>query len=321
MMEQLGLDLDAPADNGAPRFSGEDAKRSVNYLIEQATRYGSSRSYLKLLGEVARFKQYKPWNALLAQLQRPGATFVLPPQQWESRYGRVIKPGEQPIVMLPFGPVMFVYDVSQTEPLPGARPLPGMIEHPYAMNPIATAHQAVLWLRENAKDDGVRVSYVAAGSQSAGCIRHARAGLTQPGGTSGRPNAIGPAIVPIRYEIEVNQAQSDTEKLATLAHELGHLYCGHLGTHDAELWPARPGLAEQTREIEAESVAWLLCERLDARAKMPPHLHQYVSADEPLPDYDLERILTAAGRVVEMSGGWAPRRRKKGTPAATGRAR
>lgn len=35
--------------------------------------------------------------------------------------------------------------------------------------------------------------------------------------------------VPIRYETEVNRDLTPTERYATLAHELGHLYCGRAG--------------------------------------------------------------------------------------------
>jgi hypothetical protein len=36
--------------------------------------------------------------------------------------------------------------------------------------------------------------------------------------------------VPLRYELKLNSKHSASENYATLAHELGHLYCGHLGT-------------------------------------------------------------------------------------------
>lgn len=257
---------------------------------------------------MSRCRQYKPVNALLAQLQLPGATFVLPPQRWQEQYHRVVISGQRPIVMLqPFGPVMFMYDVSQTEALPNAPQLSSLIVDPYAMPPIKDAEAAVLWLVENAKVDGVRVTYVAAGSQSAGCIRAADHGLRQDAMIN-RGGAV--RLTPIRYEIEANRSQTATQRLATVAHELGHLYCGHVGTHDTKLWSSRTRFEQDQTEIEAESVAYLVCQRRDPMAKLPPHLHQYVSAGAELPSYDLNKILTSAGRVLEMSEAWAPRRPK-----------
>jgi len=306
-MSQMSFGFEAPA-NPVVTFARDDAKKSVAFLIDQATNYGSSEAFAKLLKSIARFHQYKPVNALLAQLQLPGATFVLPPQRWEQQYHRVVTSGERPIVMLqPFGPVMFVYDVSQTEALPNAPQLSSLIVDPYAMPPIKDAESAVHWLVQNAKVDGVRVTFVAAGSQSAGCIRAADNGLHQDAMIK-RGGAV--RSTPIRYEIETNRSQTPTQHLATLAHELGHLYSGHVGTHDLKLWSSRTRLDEAQTEIEAEAVAFLVCQRRDPTAKLPPHLHQYVSSGAELPPYDFNKILTSAGRVLEMSEGWAPRRPK-----------
>jgi len=60
---------------------------------------------------------------MLIHIQMPGAKFVAPPHRWLHEYGQRIKPGAHPLVILqPMGPVMFVFDVSDTEPLPNAPP-------------------------------------------------------------------------------------------------------------------------------------------------------------------------------------------------------
>jgi len=38
----------------------------------------------------------------------------------------------------------------------------------------------------------------------------------------------------------------------TPVHELGHLYCGDLGTPNEQRWPDRRGLSEAIREFEAD---------------------------------------------------------------------
>jgi hypothetical protein len=35
------------------------------------------------------------------------------------------------VILQPMGPVMFVFDVADTEPLPGAPPLPAKVERPF----------------------------------------------------------------------------------------------------------------------------------------------------------------------------------------------
>ena len=73
------------------------------------------------------------------------------------------------------GPILFVFDVSDTAPLPNARPLPVRVEDPFQVRCGKIGGQLGLTI-ENAKRDGVRVSERAAGSQLAGFIQWAAAG-------------------------------------------------------------------------------------------------------------------------------------------------
>ena len=60
---------------------------------------------------------------------------------------------------------------------------------------------------------------------------------------------------------------------------------------------------EDVREFEAETVAYIACRRLDPGAQMSPYLHQHLSSRGEVPDgISLDRIMTAAGRVVEIGG-------------------
>ena len=62
--------------------------------------------------------------------------------------------------------------------------------------------------------------------------------------------------------------------------------------------PASQGL----KEFEAEAVAFIACRRLDPEALLPPHLAQYLGSRPEVPEgVSLDRIVTAAGRVVEMA--------------------
>ena len=291
-----------PADPlGSGPVTAREARRSIDDLVTEARRYRSSAAYAELLRFVGGFRRYAPFNALLIHSQRSGARFVAPAHKWREKYGRRVKPGEQALVALqPFGPVMFVYDVSQTEPDPGAAQLPGQVINPFAMPVMTNVEPALDRLVENAKFDGVRVSFVGSGSQSAGCIRTVQAGLNQRVQAKRRPPEW--LDVPVRYETEVNQAFTATERYATVAHELGHLYSGHLGTPNPKWWPNRRHVSPVVEEFEAESIAFLAYQRVDESATMPPHLAQYLREESDVPDgVSLETIMTAAGRVIEMS--------------------
>jgi hypothetical protein len=60
------------------------------------------------------------------------------------------------------------------------------------------------------------------------------------------------AEVSVRYEMLISQDLSREARYSTLAYELAHLYCGHLGT------PNRRGLGKNVEEFEKQCVAHLV---------------------------------------------------------------
>lgn len=285
-----------------------EVRRSIDDLVSDALRYRGSADYRDLLGFMARFRRQKPFNALLLHAQRPGARFVAPAHRWRERYERQVKPGETPLVALqPFGPVMFVYDVSQTEPM-GDHTLPDRFANAFAMPPLQNVEKALPRLIENARADGVRVVTGVAGAGHAGRICEVIPGRTQEVIVDRR--LMTKVAVLVRYELVVNRDHSPTEQLATVAHELGHLYCGHLGTPDPTWWPDRRTTSQNVREFEAETVAYLVCQRVDEGARMPPYLDGYLEDNDTVPQgISLDVITVAAGMVIEQLDGSAKPRK------------
>ena len=55
---------------------------------------------------------------MLLQVQKPGLTYAASAWDWKTRFDRTIKEGARPLVILwPFSPVAFVYDVLDTGPV------------------------------------------------------------------------------------------------------------------------------------------------------------------------------------------------------------
>ena len=97
---------------------------------------------------VGRFRFYSPFNAMLIHTQMPGANFVCTASRWRKDYSREIIVHARPIVILqPMGPVLFVFDVSDTAPLSNARPLPRQVEDPFQVRKEArtTEGPASIW--------------------------------------------------------------------------------------------------------------------------------------------------------------------------------
>jgi hypothetical protein len=136
----------------------DKARAALDELFTLARKYNSSDAYLELMRFVGRFRFYSPFNAMLIHKQMPGAHFVCTARRWWRKdYRREVKISARPIVILqPMGPVLFVFDVSDTAPLPNARSLPPQVADPFQVRSGKIGGQLALTI-DNAKRDGVRV--------------------------------------------------------------------------------------------------------------------------------------------------------------------
>jgi len=291
-LDLFGNPLTAPIDEEATR-------RALDELFRLTHQYSSTKAYNGLLTFIRRFRFYAPYNAMLIHIQMPGAKFVAPPHRWLHEYGQRIKPGAHPLVILqPMGPVMFVFDVSDTEPLPNAPPLPPEVVSPFEVCGGKIGHQLERTI-ENAKRDGIRVSLQNAGSQRAGQIGVAihDAWLEVVVRLVPRRES---TKVRVRYELLLNASLSREPQYATLVHELAHLYCGHLGTLTERWWPDRSRLSNAVCEFEAESVCYLVCGRVGIDNPSDKYLAGYIEQNHQVPEISLECVMAASGLIEKM---------------------
>jgi hypothetical protein len=277
----------------------DSARTALDELFTLARKYNSSDAYLELMRFVARFRFYSPFNAMLIHTQMPGANFVCTALRWQRDYHREIKPDARPIVILqPMGPILFVFDASDTAPIPNAHPLPSRVEDPFQVRSGKVGGQLALTI-ENAKRDGVRVSERADGSQRAGSIQRAQAGQHLEFAIAKKPIPKSTQI-PVWFELLLNSRLSAETRYATLVHELGHLYCGHLGTPNGRWWPDRQNLSDTVREFEAESVSYLVCARLGIDTASEGYLAGYVRKCPVTPSINLDRIMKSVWLLEQM---------------------
>lgn len=291
-----------------------EARRSVDALIGESLRYRRSSHYAELLEFIRGFPTYAPFNGLLVHVQKPGSTYVATASRWHDRWRRRVKIGAQQLVILqPFGPVLFVVDVSDTEPLPDAPVLPLEITDPFAVTARSSpAHveRALARTAANAERDGVRLHDVAFGAQLAGRVRPAAPGTVRLVELDGSRRAASHLQLPVRYELEINAQQRGLTRYGTLCHELAHLYCGHLGTPNKKWWPDRQHVDHRTAEFEAESAAAIAVWKLDPTAAMPPYLAQHLAEDREVPqEMSLDRVMQVAGLITDMAHKSLPARK------------
>lgn len=291
----------------AAQWQRDATERALDELFTVARKYTSRKDYGDLLRFVAHFRFYSPFNAMLVHIQMPGATFVAPAYRWERAHDRRIKAGARPLVILqPMGPVMFVFDVSDTEPASLLAKLPKQVEQPFEVRQGKIKQELPSTIR-NARRDGIHVVERDAGSQDAGLIRAASPGRELEVVVRVRPKE-ETVRVPLRYEVLLNRKHSEEARYATLTHELAHLYCGHLGTPNVRWWPDRRGLSHDVAEIEAESVCYLVCERAGIDNPSDEYISTYLKADGETPAISIDCIMTAAGTIEQMAHGRLPLR-------------
>ena len=213
---------------------------------------------------------------MLIRSQRPGALAVATKRHWETR-GYVIAPDAVPIVILqPFGPVAFVYDINDVIGSDGFRPRDAAPFGTEGSLPPRAWEKAVAGAREC----GIGVELIG----NFGMRLCGWATALEPPAQAVLAFDRDP-VEPIRYRVRINRELAESTLFSTLAHELGHVYCGHLGGDPKERWFDRRGVLNMgQRELEAEAVAWLVCRRLGLETRSADYLSLYVTAD------DLKRI-------------------------------
>lgn len=264
--------------------SETDAARSLlDQLLTDSCLYRTGAEYRNLLEFVVRLRNFAPFNAMLLQIQKPGLTYAASARDWRERFERRPKRDARPLLILwPFGPVALVYDVDDTE----GKPLPDGVDV-FAATGDMTPDRIRNFLPMLAKKN-IDSHWFDAGGGDAGYI--------EPVSRSADEQS------PNRYRIAINRNHQPAVQFATLAHELGHLFLGHLGGDKHLKIPHRTKPTLKQREIEAESVAFLVCHRSRVWPMSERYLSQYTDEGVGVDSLDLYQIMRAAGQIETVLG-------------------
>ena len=195
----------------ADLFQAAEELGLLDQLLTESSLYKSSKDYLELLDFVSKCPNFAPFNAILLHIQKPGLNYAASAYEWRTRFGRKLKYGARPLhILWLFGPVALVYDVQDTEgtPLPDSYML---FSASGLMDQEMIKSFAVRLNKEN-----IRCEWFDAGHNRAGSIM-AGESLTLSNGDSRN------------YIIHMNLNHTPAIQFCTLAHELRHLFLGHLG--------------------------------------------------------------------------------------------
>ncbi len=275
---------------------GPKIYKEINELYSEILDYRKKDKLEELLKFCARLQTIGAYNAMLIHAQLPGAVLVLTSERWGRELYRRIKPNARPlIILMPFSPVEFVFDVSDTELIPGApnraETVLEQLTHPYPVLGIINLKK-LHYLKENLRYYGIFFSddYKAGPMECAKIQRYDK----KVNYDVSRWGTLFSIPFPLEYQLCVDHTKPAEEQFVSICHELGHYFCGHLKPNNK-----RDNVQE---EFEAEIVAWMVASRIGLQdSGAVPFLSRYVKeSDDELPKVNIGTVLSAADQIEKM---------------------
>jgi hypothetical protein len=306
MTEQLSLfqTSDArPPEGGRDGglVPGEADAGALDELFRQSGRWRSRGRFLELLEFIARLPAYSPLNGFLIHLQDPAATRVATARMWVRKHQRRLKPGAHPIVILaPMSPVLFVFDIRDTEGPPlasdGVGP-PGTAERLPPRILDSTLHNCRIQRIAVRETEGLDPAAERAVRLTPALRKkHAELGLESSS----------------RYLILLDSGLSPEARYGALVLELGRVFCGHLGIDSDAWWLERKDLDLERIEFEAAAVAYLVCRRKGLTAACGGFPADWRESERQLPPFSLNAVFQASSHIEIMGRGPWKKPRKQG---------
>ena len=93
LLSRLGFARKGAGPAPLPVIEKQESRRALDELFELSSQYRATVDYMNLLQFVARFRFYAPYNAMLVNIQMPGARYVATPSRWMEKYQQRIRSG------------------------------------------------------------------------------------------------------------------------------------------------------------------------------------------------------------------------------------
>ena len=285
------------------KFVEFDATLSpVDEVFTASTQFRANHKLMDLLDFIARFPNYSAFNCFLLYLQDSSATYLATARTWSKKFNRQISQNARPLVILaPMAPIRFVFDIRATE----GSPMPSNLQSSAEIGNQLSA-KVYSNVQLNCSLQGI-------------AVREAMLGQNMKGTTDRLTPALRKKYKDLNiqkdtnYLIHLNKSLNLELRYASLAHELGHIFCGHLGIDRNAWWPEREDLNISEEEIEAACVAYLVVRRKGLKACLAKYLSEYLETNQKIPAFSLNSVLQAVNYIEEMGKHrWKePRKRRR----------
>ena len=103
------------------------------------------------------------------------------------------------------------------------------------------------------------------------------------------------------YRLAYNRNHDAPTRFVTVAHELAHLYLGHLDPGRGRRVPDRSQTDRALREVEAECTAYLVARRNGVKPRSESYLAKYQGVFEHLDLYAITRAANAVETAMGIS--------------------
>ena len=274
---------------------------TIDQLFQDVKRYRKCSEFQKRLEFYSNFPYLGVYNAELVAQQRPGARFVLTAKKWAEKFHREIKPNARPLIILvPFHPVDFLFDVTDTKPIDNIKNVDenAVIEriierYMFDYKRGTGYYMDNLWT--NMEKQGIFYKRINAGSELYAEIR-----------TDQSERLFVQIYKDVElphhnyFTISVNSGLSRTEELSRIFHELAHLFCHHF---TCSYWKGRD-CSTMEKEFEAETVSYLVCQRLGFKSHAVEYLADYYAKNNLIPDISAELVFQAVDIIQDMAFGY-----------------
>ncbi len=273
----------------------------VDEVFTTLTRFRNSREFVALMQFISRFPNYSTFNGLLLYLQNPSATYVATARTWAHKYHRKPKPDAGPLVILaPMAPILFLFDIQDTEgvAVPSTVMQPRRIDGQQLERLYATT-------THNAGIHGIAVYETAWNNDEIDSVNRITPALRKKYKTLNLPKDTS-------YLIFIDKTLPPESRYASLVHELGHIFCSHLGIDRHAWWPERQDLNIIGEEMEAAAVAYLVCQRSGLKANAEDYLLRFSEPPQEIPLFSMNAVIQATGYIEDMGKHrWkAPKKRR-----------
>ena len=263
-------------------------KFTIDELLRRSWRFRNTEEFNKFFAFIASFHHYSRYNTMLVYIQNPSVTFFGGVSFWKKKFGRIIKVDARPhIVLAPNGPIMLVYDIFDTE---GNETPEEFLEKGLGKNPFEVKGQLEVKIFERAFDEakkwGIKISVKPLSYFNAGYVT---------------------TIIKGYIEICLKEGMSKEENFAVLIHELSHLFLGHTGhkqlRYDSKEKPTellQRKLSRTAEELEAETISYLICQKLGLESRSSEYIAGYIKSDNDLIEFSYETVIKTADKIEKL---------------------